>query len=435
MADPVPAHADAPASRRRVLVGLIVLGVLAGGFCGWFWGPKMKAIAFLGTFFLNALRMVVVPLVISSMIVGVSSLGDIRKMGRTGSVTLLVFFFNTILASILGVVLVLLIQPGLGLEVAGTGVASPELLQRIEANRAKGATDALLEVFMDLAPPNIIEAAVKQEMLPLIVFSLAFGAILTTMGARGRPVLDFFQGVSDAILIFVHGLMWLAPIGIFALVASKLGASGGGPAFWNELVKLGKYAGTVIAGLIIHGGIVLPIALYFLARRSPHRYAADLGPALLTAFSTASSAATMPVTVQCLKERSRARGEVVDFVVPLGTTINMSGTALYEAVAALFIGQAFAVSMGFEMTFARVLVVSLTASLAAVGAAAIPEAGLVTMIMVLTAVGYPPEVVDAGIATILVIDWFLDRCRTTINVWDDAVAAAIVERFSAPKTL
>jgi Na+/H+-dicarboxylate symporter len=213
--------------------------------------------------------------------------------------------------------------------------------------------------------------------------------------------------------------MWLAPIGVFALIAARLGAAGGGEAFFAQLAGLAKYALAVISGLLAHSA-VLSLLLIVLARRQVGEYLGHLATALLTAFSTSSSSATMPLTLEAVKN-----AEVPDsarrFVIPLGATINMDGTALYEAVAVLFIAQA----MGVDLTFGQQLLVLVTATMAAIGAAGIPEAGLVTMVIVLEAVGLPLE----GIGLILAIDWFLDRCRTTVNVFGDAVGAAVIGRF------
>ena len=219
----------------------------------------------------------------------------------------------------------------------------------------------------------------------------------------------------------VHLLMWVAPIGIGALVAGRLGEAGGFAGFWPQLQTLGSYAGTVILALFIHGILVLPLILQFLARQSVPAYAKVMSAPLMTAFSTSSSSATMPLTIDSLIEKGKISRRTVSFVIPLGATINMNGTALYEAVAAVFIAQSYGIELGLGET----IIVLLTATLSAIGAAGIPEAGLVTMVIVLKAVDLPIE----GISLILVIDWFLDRCRTTVNVWGDAVGAAVIDRL------
>jgi Na+/H+-dicarboxylate symporter len=396
---------------HHIILLLIMVGMLAGGACGWAFGEKMLAVKFLGDLFLNALKMMIVPLIVASMISGVASLGDIRRLGRTGLVAIGYYAATTGIAVGIGICLANLIQPGAG--VTPTVQELPSMVG--------DKTYTVVDVIVNMIPENVFEAAAETNVLPLIVVALVFGAILTTLGERGKPVIKFFEGVNAAVLKLVYLVMMFAPVGVFALVATKLGAAGGGEAFWGELYKLGKYALTVLAGLAIHGLVVLPLLLFLVARRNPFRYAFNLLTAFATAFSTASSAATLPVTMRLVEKRNKVSNEASSFVLPLGATINMDGTALYEAVAALFIAQAYGIHLGP----AQQLVIFFTATLAAVGAAAIPEAGLVTMVIVLTSVGLPVE----GIGAILAIDWFLDRCRTTVNVWGDTVGAAVVDRL------
>jgi Na+/H+-dicarboxylate symporter len=252
----------------------------------------------------------------------------------------------------------------------------------------------------------------------VLVFALAFGAALAAVGEKGKPAVLFFASCNQALLHLVGWLMYAAPVGVGALIAARLGQAGGGAAFAAEIAAIGRYCVAVIFGLLVHACVVLPLALWVLTGRSPRRYAANMAEALVTAFSTASSSATLAVTMRCVEE-NRVRPATASFVLPLGATVNMDGTALYEAIAAMFIAQAW----GVELSLGAQAVVALTATLASIGAAGIPQAGLVTMIMVLEAVGLPLE----GIAAILAVDWFLDRCRTTVNVWGDAVAAAVVD--------
>jgi Na+/H+-dicarboxylate symporter len=388
-----------------------MVGMLAGGICGWAFGERMLAVKFLGDLFLNALKMMIVPLIVASMISGVASLGDVRRLGRTGLVTIGYYFLTTGVAVAIGIILANLIQPGAG--VTPTAHELPSMVGE--------KTYTVVDVIVNMIPENVFAAAAETNVLPLIVVALVFGGILTTLGEKGKPVIRFFEGVNAAVLKLVYLVMMFAPVGVFALVSTKLGAAGGGEAFWGELYKLGKYAFTVIAGLAIHGLIVLPLLLFLLGRRNPFKYAFNMLTAFATAFSTSSSAATLPVTMRLVETRNKVSNEAASFVLPLGATVNMDGTALYEAVAAIFIAQAY----GIDLTAAQQVVIFFTATLAAVGAAAIPEAGLVTMVMVLTAVGLPVE----GIGAILAIDWFLDRCRTTVNVWGDTVGAAAVDRL------
>jgi Na+/H+-dicarboxylate symporter len=404
-----------PSSNTYLLI--LFLGIVAGLVCGWFFGDTMASWAWVGTFFLNALKMLIVPLIVSSMVVGVSTMGDVRKLGRQGGTIFGYYFITTGMAVLLGIVLVNIFQPGVG---AGIGDVIPET---VRGKEGIGVSDIILS----LISPNIVGSAAKMELLPLILFSLIFGAVLTTLGEKGAPVIRFFDGVNEAMMKMVELVMLLAPIGVFALVASKLGEAGGGPEFWQELLKIGKYFMTVIVGLGIHAVIILPIILAVFAKRNPLRYAIGALPALGTAWSTASSSASLPVTLECAEKRNKVSRRSSMFVLPLGATINMDGTALYESVAAIFIAQA----AGIELGIGQQAIIFVTATLAAVGAAGIPQAGLVTMVIVLNAVGLPLE----GIGMILAVDWFLDRFRTSVNVWGDSVGAAVLDRyFPTPTT-
>lgn len=393
-------------------LALLFVGILAGSFCGWYFGESMNSVAWMGKFFLNALKMLIVPLVVSSMIVGIGSMGDIRKMGRVGGTTFAYYFLTTGLAVVLGVILVNIMRPGVGV-----GIVSTTIPDVVLGKESTGFSDIILS----LISPNVIKSAADMELLPLIVFSLLFGGVLTTLGDKGKPVLAFFDGLNEALMKMVELVMLIAPVGVFALVASKLGEAGGGDAFWGELTKVGKYCATVLVGLTIHFALVLPLILALFARRNPWKYMLGMMPAIGTAWSTASSSATLPVTVECAEERNQVSRRSALFVLPLGATINMDGTALYEAVAAIFIAQA----SGIPLDMADQILIVITATLAAIGAAGIPQAGLVTMVIVLNAVGLPLE----GIGMILAVDWFLDRFRTSVNVWGDAVGAAVVDRY------
>ena len=396
--------------KNNLLLYLMITGILLGIFSGWVFGKDMESVGWLGEMFLDSLKMLVVPLIISSMIVGISGLGDIRKVGKTGLITLAFFMATTGIAVGIGLVMVNLLEPGASVE-----MTENKIPEHVADKKAIGITD-ILKSFVS---PNLIHSMANMEILPLILFSLVFGAVLTTLGEPGKQAIAFFDTVNTAIMKIVHLIMYFAPIGVFALIASKLGAAGGGDLFLNELAKIGKYAWTVILALLIHGVLVLPVILYFVTGRNPLVYFKNLTPALTTSFSTASSSATLPVTIECAEENNQVSRKASLFVLPLGATVNMNGTALYEAVAVMFIAQ----MMGIEMGFAEQMIVLITATLAGIGAAGIPEAGLVTMVMVLQAVGLPLE----GIGMLLSIDWFLDRCRTTLNVWGDSVGAAVVD--------
>jgi len=381
-----------------------------------------EMIRFCGDVFLRVLMMIVVPLVLTSMICGVTSLGDINRMGKTGIWTLVYYLTTGAAAVVIGIVLVQLIQPGAGLDDTFAYV-SESLLDRREASIvatvlevAAGRPDA---PGSGLIAENIIAAAADNNILAVIFFSLVFGCALTTLGERAKPAVDFFRAANEAIMKVVRWILFFAPVGIFGLLATRIILSGGGAALADEGKRLGWFVLTVTLGLGLHA-IVLVLLLWGLGRRNPLSYLLAMSRALLTAFSTASSSATLPITIECAEEAGVSR-RASGFVLPLGATINMDGTALYEATAAIFIAQAAGVPLGG----AALVVVFLTATLAAIGAPGIPEAGLVTLLIVLAAVGLP----TAGIGAILAIDWFLDRQRTTVNVFGDAVGAAVIDRW------
>jgi solute carrier family 1 (high affinity glutamate transporter) protein 1 len=389
-----------------ILVGMIAGAVL--GLMGGLWlGDFMLSIKFLGTMFLNALKMVVVPLVVASIIIGVTSLGDIRKLGRTTGKTVAYYMTTTGLSVLVGIILVNLIRPGDG--VPPIGAAVPEFI-------AVEGGGTIVDVIVGLVPDNIVGAAATGQILPLIVFALLFGSVLTVIGDKGKPVIAFFEGINAAIMKIVLLIIYFAPIGILALIGGIVAENR--ESVDKLITALGLYSLTVIIGLLIHATITLPTILRFFGRKKPLGYFLNMGQALATAFTTASSSATLPVTMECVEEKNRVDERAASFVLPLGATINMDGTALYEAVAALFIAQIY----GIDLSIGAQIIIFFTATLASVGAAAIPEAGLVMMTLVLTAVGLPLE----GIGIILAIDWFLDRCRTTVNVWGDSIGAAVI---------
>lgn len=391
------------------LVIAILIGAVSGIICGWFFGPAMVSVAWIGDLFLDALKMVIVPLIIAAVISGVTSLGDIRKLGKVGGATLLYYAITTGLAVLIGLFVVNLIQPGVDV-----GQAGPELIQQGPDRAVTGP----VEIIRSLITPNIISAAATMQLLPLIIFCLLFAAALTTIGDKNITIIRFFDGLNEVMMKLVIWIMCFAPIGIFALIAGQLGKAGGGPKVKEQLLAVGSYCFTVILGLLIHF-IVLFIILVLFSSKG-RAYLLKLLRALFTAFGTASSSATLPLTMECALEAGIDKRSV-KFVLPIGATINMDGTALYESVAVMYIAQA----LGYSMTLGEQAIIFITATLAAIGAAGIPQAGLVTMLIVLNAVNLPAE----GIGLILAVDWFLDRFRTTVNVWGDSVGAAVIETY------
>ena len=485
-------------SSNKLLIW-ILLGITLGALVGGFWPTVGHELEFVGELFLNALKMLVVPLVIVAMVTGITRLGDIRKLGGIGSRTITYYMVTTAFSVLIGIVLVNIVQPGkaetkleqialrggqqlsdnkytidgnritlrsgefkkfderyvllledqkvegilpgkvepgkslevvewipveegssLSLKSSGTGVkVDLTISAKVKGKEGQTIGDVLKKVLMGLVPENLFKAMAEMQILPLIVFALVFGAVLTMIGEKGRPVILFFEGANEAVMAIVRLLMYTAPVGVGALVAGRLGKAGGFGGFWPELLQVGSYALVVIGGLLIHAVIVLPLILRIFAKRSVFSYFSNMAAALTTAFSTASSSATLPVTIRNVTEKNKVSERTSGFVLPLGATINMDGTAMYEAVAAIFIANVYGIDLGMI----EMVIIFLTATLAAIGAAGIPEAGLVTMVIVLQAVGLPIE----GISLLLIIDWFLDRCRTTVNVWGDSVGAAVID--------
>jgi len=388
----------------------IILGVILGGFVGSLYPEIGIKLGFLGTLFLNALKMIVLPLIVVSITLSIMKVGN---LGSIGLKTLFYYLITTGIAVFIGIVVVNVIHPGDG-GMALTG-QMPDI---VSSKENMSLVDVLLLKFVS---PNLFNSAEEFEILPLVVASILFGAAFASLGRESKVIVEVFTILDKAIMKIVHWIMIFTPIGIFSLIAERIGLAGGGGAVFELAMELGKYVLSVVVGLFIHGFIVLPVILILFARRNPLEYVQNLGKALLTAFSTASSSATLPLTMEGVIDEAKVTPKVGRFVLPLGATINMDGTALYEAVAVIFIAQSY----GIELGMAEMVVIFFTATLAAIGAAGIPEAGLVTMVLVLQAVGLPLE----GVGVILAIDWLLDRFRTTINVWGDCIGAAVIDRF------
>jgi len=396
------------------------LGIAAGTFLGArvdapVWAPVLLAVGVVGQVFLSVLKALVIPLVATSVTLSVGGMGTLRTFGRAAVQTLAFFVLTTAVAVGTGLILVNAIRPGI--RTVATASTVPELA-------TPSAAEAVAKVVLGMFPSNLVGAAADGNVLGLIVFAVLAGAMLANMEARARPLMAVLEVANDVLMQLVQLVVWMAPLGIFGLVAERLARAGGGHV-WAEVQSLGWYAFTVLAALAVHAMVTLPFVLLVVARRNPLRFATGMGQALVTAFGTASSAATMGVTISCATERNEVSARAAEFVIPLGTTVNMNGTALYEAVAVLFIAQ----TLGIHLDAMQQLVVLFTATLAAIGAAAIPEAGLVTMVLVLGAVGLPAD----AVGLILSIDWILDRFRTAVNVWGDSVGAAVIDRSLPPE--
>lgn len=371
---------------------------------------------FVGKLFLNALKMLIVPLIVSSIIVGVAGLGGAEGLGRLGGKTIGYYAMTSLLAIVVGLLAVNLIQPGVvdgdPREVFGfTG--DTEALAAQLAGRGSGD---LVEVFLRMIPTNVVEAAAQGQMLGLIFFSLLYGFFLTRITEDyAEAQYNFFQGMFEIMMRITDLIMRFAPLGVFALVARTIMDTG-----LAAFAPLALFFLTVVLALAVHFLVVLPLLLYFLGGVNPLRHYPAMGAALLTAFSTASSSATLPVTMECVEKNAGVSNKVTSFVLPLGATVNMDGTALYECVAALFIAQAY----GIELSMGTQFLVVLLALLTSIGVAGIPAASLVAISIILGAVGLPLE----GIGLILAVDRILDMMRTAVNVFSDSCGAVIIAR-------
>jgi len=394
----------------KIFAGLI-LGIPAGIILG----PRAEAIKPVGDIFIRLIWMIVVPLVFASIFVGTASLGDLRKLGRIGAKTLVYYLVTTAVAITIGLVIANVAKPGEGLNPE----VKAQLLQSYQGEATKDLSLAkqaprVIDVLTGIVPKNPIGSLAAGDMLQIIFFALMLGVAVTMIpGGKGKILIDFFDALADAMTQMVHIVMKIAPIGVFVLIAAVIGQFGA-----KILLNLLKYALVVLAGLAIHMGAVYSLAVWAFARMNPLSFFKGMRPAQLIAFSTSSSNATLPVNIQCAEENLGVPKDVASFVLPLGATINMDGTALYQGVAAVFIAQVY----GMHLTIANQLTIVLMATLSSVATAGVPSVGIITLTMVLTSVGIPLE----GIALILGVDRILDMCRTVVNITGDASAAVIV---------
>lgn len=399
----------------------IMLAVLVGAFLkpddgiGSF--TFLALFNFLGTLFLNALHMIVVPLIVSSIICGVTSAGAGKNLGRIGLKTIGLYTVSTLLAVLMGLFLVNLTAPGIvDGQAAGESLnlsSREELENSLSKVEGRSGSD-IAGIFLRMIPTNVVASAANGDMLGLIVFSLLFGIFMLRISAQYSEALkNFWQGVFEVMMAMTMFVMRLAPVGVFGLVAKTI-MSTGFAAFGPLLV----FFFTVVAALLLHSFVSLALMLRVLGGINPLKHYRAMIPAMLTAFSTASSSATLPVTIECLEKNAGVSNRTSSFVLPLGATINMDGTALYECAAALFIAQAY----GLDLSFTQQFLVVVLALLTSIGVAGIPAASLVAISVILTAVGLPLE----GIGLLLVTDRILDMMRTAVNVFSDSCCAVIV---------
>jgi Na+/H+-dicarboxylate symporter len=416
----------------QILIALllaIVAGLITGTEASLFGITFYSIYSFFGTLFLNALKMIIVPLVVSSIIVGVAGIGGRHGLGRIGGKTLLYYMVTSLLAILTGLVLVNLFTPGV---VDGTPVQHlfglEEQAASVAASKVAGRSIAdIADVFLSMVPPNIISAAANGQMLGLIFFSLVFGYFMTRVTEDyAESQYNFWQGIFEVMMKVTDWVMKFAPIGVFALVA-KVIASMQGEDLGALATSLGTFFFTVLLALAVHMFVTMPILLKLIGKVNPMRHYRAMSPALLTAFSTASSSATLPLTMECVEQNAKVSNRTSSFVLPLGATVNMDGTALYECVAAMFIAQAY----GIELSLTTQFVVVTIALLTSIGVAGIPAASLVAISIILTAIGLPVE----AIGLILAVDRVLDMCRTSVNVFSDSCGAVIIARTEGEEDL
>lgn len=411
----------------KIIIGLvlgIVFGVVAAANQ---WSQFTQDwIAPFGTIFVNLLKLIAVPLVLASLITGVASLHDLTKLSRMGGKTIAIYIGTTIASITIGLILVNTLRPG--------DVMPPELSQQLQDNfqsEAQARADVAgtvqesgpLQPLVNAVPQNLVNAASSnRNMLQVVFFALFIGiGLILVRNRRTRLVQHFFEGINDLIIRLVDIIMLVAPYGVFALIAGTITSLAGDSldSIIQLLRALGFYSLVVVLGLMIHVVLVYSSLVHFISPHSLKKFFGAIAPAQLLAFSTSSSAATLPVTMECAKENLGVQEEVSSFVLPLGATINLDGTALYQAVAAVFIAQV----LGMDLNFVDQLTIVLTATLASIGAAPVPGAGIIMLVIILEAIGVP----SAAVALILGVDRILDMVRTATNVTGDVTVAVLID--------
>lgn len=397
----------------------VAIAMLLGGIAGLLFGmPLANAVGWLGDLFMKLLRMIIVPLVLTSIISGVASVGGGKALGRLFSKTMGYYVLSSLLAVTVGLFFVNLIRPGANADMTTTTAADLPDLE---------TPSSPVQLLMDIVPENVIQAAATADMLALIFFSIVFGAAVTTLPDKPqRIVTELFDALFEAMMRLTSGIIKFLPIGVFALIARMVATTG-----FEGFRPLALYAVTIFSGLTVHFFVTLPLLLIFLGRISPKIHFANMREPLLVAFSTSSSGATLPVTMNAVENKVGVSNRVTSFVLPMGATVNMDGTAIFECVGALFIAQV----LGFDLSIMQQGIVVLTALLASIGAAAVPSAGLVVIFIVLEAIGLRGPDVNVIVGSMLAIDRPLDMYRTAVNIFSDSVGTAIIARSEGEDTV
>ncbi len=398
----------------RSLTFWIFVGLFAGLIAGKAVGEPIVAVADpLAELFLRLLRMAIMPLIITSLTSAVISVGARKNLEVLGAKTFLYYVTSSLLAIVTGQILVNIFQPGVGSTIG--------LEQDVEAVPA--ADQTILDLVMNIIPENPFNAMAEGQVMPVIFFCILFGYFVTRLDEPYREQIGgFFHGAFHAMMKLTHLVIWTAPLGVFGINARIVATTG-----FEAFQTLGFYFAVVLLGLLIHATITLPLLVRAVTGRNPLRHYRGMPPALVTAFSTCSTIVTLPLTMEAVTENSGVSEKISSFVLPIGATVNMDGTALYECVAVIFIAQVYGITLGFEQQ----LLVVFTALLASIGAASVPMSGLVMMSIILTAVGLPLE----GVAIILAVDRILDMFRTTVNVLSDSCGAVIIAKLDGEDPL
>ncbi|MDR4887771.1 dicarboxylate/amino acid:cation symporter [Fredinandcohnia sp. QZ13] len=390
----------------QILIAFI-LAIIVGAIVG----PSVEVVKPLGDLFLRMIKFIIVPLVLASLVVGVAGTGDIKKIGRMGGITFFYYLLTTAFAVTIGLILANIFSPGKGLDIVAT-------TEKADPAEAPGVIDTLLNII----PTNPIASLVNGDMLQIIFFAIFLGLGITILGDKAKTVYNFFDELAEIMYKITAIVMKLAPIGVFGLIAPTVGEYG-----VSVLLPLLKVILVVYLGCILHAVLTYSVSVKVFAKMNPLKFFKGIAPASLVAFSTTSSSGTLPITIKNSEENLGVSRKVSSFVLPLGATINMDGTALYQGVCVLFIAQFF----GYDLSFAQQLTIVLTATLASIGTAGVPGAGLIMLTMVVTSVGLPVE----GIALIAGIDRILDMIRTSVNVTGDASAAVVVNAIEEKREL
>lgn len=398
--------------KKLSLTHYIFIGFFLGICAGWMIGGDILPIADpLAEIFLRLLRMAIMPLIITSIISGVVSVGSAAGLGRLSIKTFAYYMLSSLMAILTGLVLVNIFKPGVGAEIGLE--LSPE--------KIPAAEQGLGELLINLIPENPFAAMAKGDVLPIIFFSILFGFFVTRLSERPRAQLaDFFHAAFEAMMKLTLFVVWSAPLGVFGIISRIVAQTG-----FDAFKSLGFYFMVVLLGLAVHASVNLPLLLSLVARVNPIKHYKGMPSALVMAFSTCSTIVTLPLTMKAVTGNSKVSEKVSNFVLPIGATVNMDGTALYECVATIFIAQVY----GFDLSFGAQVIVVITALLASIGAASVPMSGMVMMSIILKAVGLPLE----GVAVILAVDRILDMFRTTVNVLSDSCGSVIVARLEGEK--